>query len=132
MLIKSYDDWYKENCDVEFETIKVNRNTSRTVYNICGITICEDYISPWNVFEKPRTFTSITGLQLPINEKYNNIIKKYNGYLSDQYYTEDGIGTPCFSDSDTNNNNKLYSFELAYNFLREYISDKMGRWNKND
>lgn len=83
---------------------KVSYNTVRDIYALpySGIKIMHDVHIPKNVYRK-STEVAVVCYALPNSEREK--VEKAGGYLSDDYHTEEGYGTPVFQ-----------TLEAAYNF----------------
>ena len=79
---------------VSVMTLQVQRDIVRDCYVFPnGIECHEDYISPHNIFKKPRSFVLVSYM-VPMSTTVPG------AEISDDYYTPDGFGVPVFSGVD--------------------------------
>jgi hypothetical protein len=68
--------------------------------------IIERTFFPWNIFKSSTTFW-VLDLVLPVG--MTDDVKKFDGVLSDNYYTDEGYGMPEFT-----NLNQAFDFNEHY------------------
>ena len=92
-----------EKIAVSKRTLEVGRNIIRDIYELPnGIEVIEDYVTPWNVFQKSFSVVDVVYV-MPLSTRIPG------GEMSDAgYYGEEGYGFPSFR-----GNNAM---EKAYNF----------------
>lgn len=74
---------------VVIENIEVNRNTNRAVYAlpIVGLSLIENEHLPY--WGDSSFWVWLNGLNLEDTEENRNLLKKYNGILREEFYSED-------------------------------------------
>lgn len=102
----NYKDW--EEVSESIRTIEVNKDTIRDIYPTPnGIELMHDVIMPRSIF-KPQQEIAAVCFTIPEDKKAS--VEAAGGVYSEDYYTDEGYGTPVFFGKD--------SLEKAYNYAQ--------------